>query len=429
MTAAGRPPRPPRGRCGRQAPAAARCRRGEAERVVLPQPGPGGAVELDVGRRQRGVAAGPGAGGSPSPSGTRVLPGSGRVRHPDAVPVGAVVRLPGMCGIVGYVGPSVDGTALDVVMEGLARLEYRGYDSAGVALVHDGQVVTRKKAGKLANLRAVAADDRCPATTTAIGHTRWATHGGPTDHNAHPHRGGARWQAGADPQRDHRELPRPQEAACSTTGVQFSCETDTEVAAHLVARAFERDRRPHRGDAGRRGATSRGRSPCSRCTPTRRASSSAHAATARWSSGSATGENFLGSGRRRLHRTHPPRARARPGPDRHDHPGLASRSSDFDGTPAEGKSYEVDLGRCRRREGRLRDVHGEGDPRAAARRRRHPAGPHRRRPAGWSSTRCRISEDALRSITRSSSSPAAPPPTPAWWPSTPSSTGPGSRAR
>ena len=85
-----------------------------------------------------------------------------------------------MCGIVGYVGRTQDGTALDVVMEGLARLEYRGYDSAGVALIDGDHVETRKKSGKLANLRNEIEADPLPLSTTGIGHTRWATHGGPT---------------------------------------------------------------------------------------------------------------------------------------------------------------------------------------------------------------------------------------------------------
>src|SRR5204863_713781 len=99
-------------------------------------------------------------------------------------------RLPAMCGIVGYVGPNVDDTALDVVMEGLARLEYRGYDSAGVAVIDGDHVATEKRAGKLGNLREAITSDPLPPSSTGIGHTRWATHGGPTDSNAHPHRGG-----------------------------------------------------------------------------------------------------------------------------------------------------------------------------------------------------------------------------------------------
>jgi glucosamine--fructose-6-phosphate aminotransferase (isomerizing) len=90
-----------------------------------------------------------------------------------------------MCGIVGYAGHR---QALDVVMDGLSRLEYRGYDSAGVAIIGgDGQLSWAKRAGKLANLRAELADRPLPPGITGLGHTRWATHGAPTDFNAHPH--------------------------------------------------------------------------------------------------------------------------------------------------------------------------------------------------------------------------------------------------
>src|SRR5512139_1420472 len=102
-----------------------------------------------------------------------------------------------MCGIVGYAGAR---PALGIVLDGLRRLEYRGYDSAGVAIVCDDELLTEKKAGKLANLekvlteRAASNPESCGASpigigdgTTGIGHTRWATHGGPTDRNAHPH--------------------------------------------------------------------------------------------------------------------------------------------------------------------------------------------------------------------------------------------------
>jgi glucosamine--fructose-6-phosphate aminotransferase (isomerizing) len=88
-----------------------------------------------------------------------------------------------MCGIVGYVGPD---EALPIVIEGLRRLEYRGYDSAGVAVLGDELVVV-KRAGKLSELDDALANDRAPSGTTGMGHTRWATHGAPTDRNAHPH--------------------------------------------------------------------------------------------------------------------------------------------------------------------------------------------------------------------------------------------------
>ncbi|WP_067454551.1 glutamine--fructose-6-phosphate transaminase (isomerizing) [Actinomadura macra] len=89
-----------------------------------------------------------------------------------------------MCGIVGYVGGR---PALDVVIEGLARLEYRGYDSAGVALLAEGRLATAKRAGKLVNLRGALEEEPPPAGTLGMGHTRWATHGPPNDRNAHPH--------------------------------------------------------------------------------------------------------------------------------------------------------------------------------------------------------------------------------------------------
>ena len=89
-----------------------------------------------------------------------------------------------MCGIIGYVGPQA---AKDVVTSGLKRMEYRGYDSAGVAVISDGAIAIRKKAGKIANLIELPAADPLPETGIGIGHTRWATHGGPTDGNAHPH--------------------------------------------------------------------------------------------------------------------------------------------------------------------------------------------------------------------------------------------------
>src|SRR6478736_4397735 len=143
-----------------------------------------------------------------------------------------------MCGIVGYVGPNVDGKALDVVLEGLARLEYRGYDSAGVALVTGDHVSTEKRAGKLVNLTEALASHPLPESSTGIGHTRWATHGGPTDENAHPHRGGQDGKLALI----HNGIIENFHALKSgllADGVHFLSETATEVVAQLLARAYE----------------------------------------------------------------------------------------------------------------------------------------------------------------------------------------------
>jgi len=144
-----------------------------------------------------------------------------------------------MCGIVGYVGPKVDGRAQAVVMEGLARLEYRGYDSAGVALIAGEHVVTAKRAGKLANLVAALAAEPLPDSSTAIGHTRWATHGAPTDENAHPHRGGVDGKL-ALIHNGIIENFHGLRAALIEEGIHFQSETDTEVVAHLLARSYDK---------------------------------------------------------------------------------------------------------------------------------------------------------------------------------------------
>ena len=136
-----------------------------------------------------------------------------------------------MCGIVGYVG---DKQAQAVVIEGLRRLEYRGYDSAGIALVDHGTVASDKRAGKLANLEKAIAETPLPASTTGIGHTRWATHGAPNDVNAHPHLG--RTQRVALVHNGIIENFASLRAELEVDGHEMLSETDTEVAAHLLER-------------------------------------------------------------------------------------------------------------------------------------------------------------------------------------------------
>jgi glucosamine--fructose-6-phosphate aminotransferase (isomerizing) len=134
-----------------------------------------------------------------------------------------------MCGIVGYVGPQ---RAQDAVIDGLRRLEYRGYDSAGIALVDGGALHVAKRSGKLANLEKVLADHPLPAATIGIGHTRWATHGPPNDVNAHPHLGGSRRVALVHNGiiENFAEL----RARIEADDHVFLSDTDTEIAAHLV---------------------------------------------------------------------------------------------------------------------------------------------------------------------------------------------------
>jgi glucosamine--fructose-6-phosphate aminotransferase (isomerizing) len=136
-----------------------------------------------------------------------------------------------VCGIVGYVGPR---QALDVVVEGLRRLEYRGYDSAGIAIIGgDGPLQVAKKAGRIENLDKELTG-RTMAGTTGMGHTRWATHGAPNDRNAHPHTDATGRVAVVHNGiiENHGVL----HAELEGDGVEFASDTDTEVVAHLVAK-------------------------------------------------------------------------------------------------------------------------------------------------------------------------------------------------
>jgi glucosamine--fructose-6-phosphate aminotransferase (isomerizing) len=133
-----------------------------------------------------------------------------------------------MCGIVGYVGPD---QALPVILEGLRRLEYRGYDSAGVALL-DGRLAVIKRAGKLAELEGALGERETPPGSVGMGHTRWATHGAPTDHNAHPH-----VDCGGRVAVIHNGIVENFAALrldLEKRGHTLVSETDTEAVAHLI---------------------------------------------------------------------------------------------------------------------------------------------------------------------------------------------------
>ena len=139
-----------------------------------------------------------------------------------------------MCGIVGYVGSK---PGLEVVLEGLRRLEYRGYDSAGVAVLDDGQLRVERRAGKLANLekRLVELDGSLPGSL-AVGHTRWATHGPPTDGNAHPHLDCS--GAVAVVHNGTIENFEALVAGLEARGHERRSDTDTEVVAHLLEERY-----------------------------------------------------------------------------------------------------------------------------------------------------------------------------------------------
>ncbi|MDP8904775.1 MAG: glutamine--fructose-6-phosphate transaminase (isomerizing) [Chloroflexota bacterium] len=141
-----------------------------------------------------------------------------------------------MCGIVGYIGPR---EAAPILLAGLARLEYRGYDSAGIALVTtEGEMFVEKRAGKLTNLRTALAD-RLPPAVVGLAHTRWATHGRPNDLNAHPHA-----DCSGEITVIHNgiiENFKPLRDGLVERGHVLTSETDTEAIAHLVEEAYSGD--------------------------------------------------------------------------------------------------------------------------------------------------------------------------------------------
>ena len=281
-----------------------------------------------------------------------------------------------MCGIVGYAGPD---EALPIIIEGLRRLEYRGYDSAGIAVLNGGLDVV-KRAGKLASLEAALADEGSVTGSIGMGHTRWATHGAPTDRNAHPHQDCTR-QGRRDPQRHHRELPR----APRPVG---------EGRAHADVRDRHRVHRPrHRRAAGRRrhlarrtrcgepsaSSKARTRSSCVRSMTPR--CWSASGCPPRWWWGSVTGRRCWpptclgGAG------PHHDRDPGRGGAGRRGPPGRR-RVHRLRRTGAAPRADHGGLGRRPGAEGRLRLVHAQGDRRTARRDPRHARGAGGRWPAG-----------------------------------------------
>ncbi len=138
-----------------------------------------------------------------------------------------------MCGIVGYIGPKKVST---VLLDGLRRLEYRGYDSAGIAVISGDSVTIRRSKGKLSVLEAIISQESLDGSV-GIGHTRWATHGKPSDENAHPHKAGTIVVVHNGIVENYLEL----KDMLIDEGHTFTSETDTEVISHLIWRFIKDD--------------------------------------------------------------------------------------------------------------------------------------------------------------------------------------------
>lgn len=141
-----------------------------------------------------------------------------------------------MCGIIGYVGD--EQKAMEVILDGLSKLEYRGYDSTGLAIIEDGKIFIEKKSGKLENLRQ-ALNGKEEKACVGIGHTRWATHGNPTDENSHPHFSADGKVAVVHNGIIENYLELKEELI--SEGYKFSSQTDSEVVAHLFSKYYDGD--------------------------------------------------------------------------------------------------------------------------------------------------------------------------------------------
>ena len=303
-----------------------------------------------------------------------------------------------MCGIVGYVGKR---PCLDLLVAGLEKLEYRGYDSAGISVIEDGSVRSVRAVGNLENLRAAVAEQAgdggglasaAPVARTGVAHTRWATHGRVTEENAHPH-------GDCDDRihivlngivENHAELRRE----LGAEGHRFSSETDAEIVSHLIERNYDGDLREavrasfaelrghyafvamHAEEPGRLVGA---RKECPLVA------------------GVGEGETFLRLGDPGLPRRDPRGGGDRERRDRHDRRRGRGEHRRRRRQPGRARPRRDLLGRGGGREGRLRDLHAEGDPRTGRRRGRDDRRPPARR-AGRRPLRTRALRRVLRGI-------------------------------
>ncbi len=280
-----------------------------------------------------------------------------------------------MCGIVGYTGPREAGP---ILIEGLKRLEYRGYDSAGIALVDDaGDLFVEKRAGKLVNLQTAIAD-RTPHAAIGLAHTRWATHGRPNDLNAHPHRDctGQITVIHNGIIENFRELRE----GLVARGHTLTSETDTEAIAHLVEEAYQ-------GDLADAVRDALGRLEGAFAIVVMHIGEGDRLVGARRDVplvvGLGDGESFLASDVAAI-LAHTDRIVFLEDGDVADLRPWGVTITDLAGAPAPARRDDHRLVARGRREGRLRALHAQGDPRAARiaepvhRRARRPQRPDRR---------------------------------------------------
>ncbi len=312
-----------------------------------------------------------------------------------------------MCGIVGYVGRGRE--AQQVLLDGLRRLEYRGYDSAGVADLRERhRSPSGARSASSRTSRPCCATARSPGRV-GVGHTRWATHGKPSERNAHPHKAGSVVVVHNGIMENYRELRAELEA----TGREIASDTDTELIAHLI------DARLRAGvdlvDGRARGVRARGgllrlRRALARRTPT--TSSWRSTAGARSCSGSARSESFLASDIPAIL----PYTRQMLFLEDGEFAVLSDdgvQVLDRDGRPIDREPRADPVGPGLGGEGRLRPLHAEGDLRAAARDHRHDRHARARGRGRPRPRRHRLLAGASRASSASRSSPAAPPGTPA----------------